>query len=208
MIRHIKPKYACYLFEHDRDLASQEEITIMRSMQFLFLALAHELQMSVVVVSLKGNHVALRRDPEEISSQCKEALDEDLLAQLQKVLHDNNPSTFQVCFTAKQRSENRTYGNHCSIAKNIKKAQKTMSEEEKNNFVGVFLCWLQKFLPHVCLTLQGSLIKPRKKDRLILNTACSYSPFSNCINDFTSPEGEIELSQVVIIIFVQTAYLV
>ena len=91
MIRHVKPKHTCDLFEYDRDYASQEEILFKRSMQFLFLALVHKLKMPAVIRSLKGNHTALCRDPEEILSQCKEALDKDLLAQLKRVLQNNNP---------------------------------------------------------------------------------------------------------------------
>ena len=43
------------------------------------------------------------------------------------------------------------------------------------------------------LTPQGLLVKPRKKDRLVFNAAYLASPFSICINHFTSPENEIEL---------------
>ena len=189
----MKPKYVYDLFEYDKDYASQEEIPFKRSMQFLFLALIHKLQMPAVIRSLKGNHTALHRDPEEILSQCEEALDQDLLAQLHRVLHNNNPSHFQGYATAKQRAENRIYGNHSSIAKNMKKVEKTMNKEERNKFVGVFPCWLERFLPHMYLTPQGLLIKPRKKDRLVFDAAHLASPFSICINNFTSPEDEIDL---------------
>ena len=75
----------------------------------------------------------------------------------------------------------------------MKKVEKTMNKEERNKFVGVFPCWLERFLPHIYLTPQGLLVKPRKKDRLVFDAVFLASPFSVCINDFTSPEDEIEL---------------
>ena len=50
-----------------------------KSAQFIFLALIHKLQISAVIRSLKGNYIALYRNPKEILSQYKEALDEDIL---------------------------------------------------------------------------------------------------------------------------------
>jgi len=189
----MKPKYVYDLFEYDRDYASQEEIPFKRSMQFLFLALIHKLQVPAVIRSLKGNYTALYRNPDEILSKCKEALDNDLLTQLERVLYNNNPSRFQGHASAQQRSESRVYGNHSSIAKNMKKVEKTMNKEERNKFVGVFPCWLERFLPHIYITPQDLLVKPRKKDRLVFDAAFLASPFSICINNFTSPEDEIEL---------------
>ena len=43
------------------------------------------------------------------------------------------------------------------------------------------------------LTPQGLLVKPGKKDRLVFDVAYQASPSSICINNFTSPEDEIEL---------------
>ena len=100
---------------------------------------------------------------------------------------------FQGYATAKQRAENRAYSNHSSIAKNMHKVEKTMNKEERNKFIGVFPCWLERFLPHMYLTPQGLLVKPRKKDRLVFDIPYLASPSSICINNFTSPENEIEL---------------
>ena len=127
--------------------------------------------MLAVIRSLKGNHSALYRDPKEILSKCAQALDNDLLQQLRRVLHNNNPSRFIGHVTAEQRAENRAYGNHSSISKNMRKVEKTMNKEERNKFVGVFPCWLERFLPNMYLTPQGLLIKPRKKDRLVFDAA-------------------------------------
>ena len=96
--------------------------------------------MPAVIRSLTGNYTILYRNPEEILSQCKEALDKDLLTQLERVLHNNNLSKFQGYVSAEQRAENRAYGNYTSIAKNIQKVKKTMNKEERNKFVGVFPC--------------------------------------------------------------------
>ena len=173
----MKPKLVYDLFEYDKDYASQEEIPFKRSMQFLFLALIHKLQMPAVIRSLKGNHAALHIGPEEILSQCEEALDQDLLAQLHRVLHNNNPSHFQGYATAKQRAENRIYGNHSSIAKNMKKVEKTINKEDRNKVISIFPCWLERFLPHKHLTLQDLLIKLRKKDKLVIDYAYFVSLF-------------------------------
>ena len=67
-----------------------------------------------------------------------------------------------------------------------------MNKEERNKFVGVFPCWLERFLPHMYLTPQGLLVKPRKKDRLVFDAAYLASPSSICINNFTYPEDETE----------------
>ena len=95
--------------------------------------------MRAVIRFLKGNYTALYREPEEILLQCRQALDKNLLAQLERVLHSNNPSNFQGHTTAEQRTENRAYGNHSSIAKNMHKVEKTMNKKERNKFVRVFL---------------------------------------------------------------------
>ena len=181
------------LFEHDKDYASQEAIPFKRKMQFLFLALMNRLQVPAVIRSLKGNHNALHRDPEEILAKCEKALDRDLLAQLKRVLNNNNPSKFKGHATADQRKENRVYGNHASISKNIEKVNKTMNKEERNKLLGVFPVWLERFIPHMHLTPQDLLTKMRKKDRLVFDAAHLVSPFSICINDFTKVEDEIEL---------------
>ena len=75
----MKPKYIYDLFEYNSNYASQEEIPFKRFIQFLFLGLIHKLQMPAVIRSIKGNHTTLYRNPKEILSQCKEALDKDLL---------------------------------------------------------------------------------------------------------------------------------
>ena len=56
--------------------------------------------MPAVIRSLKGNYTALYRNPNEILSKCKEALDNDLLTQLERFLHNNNPLRFQGHATA------------------------------------------------------------------------------------------------------------
>ena len=68
-----------------------------------------------------------------------------------------------------------------------------MNKEERNKFLGVFPSWLERFIPHVHLTPQGLIVKPRKKDRLVFDAAHLVSPSSICINDFTNVEDEIEL---------------
>jgi len=149
--------------------------------------------MPAVIRSLKWNYNALHRNPDEILAKCEKALDKDLLKQLERVLNNNNPSKFKGHTTAEQRNENRAYGNHSSIAKNIEKVNKTMNKEERNKFLAVFPVWLERFIPHMHLTPQGLLTKLRKKDRLVFDAAHLVSPFSICINDFTNVEDEIEL---------------
>ena len=63
-----------------------------------------------------------------------------------------------------------------------------MNKEERNKFIRVFLCWLERFLLHMYLTPQSLLVKPRKKDRLVFDAAYLASPSSICINNFISPE--------------------
>lgn len=55
--------------------------------------------MPAVIRSLKGNHSALHRNPDEILAQCETALDKDLLNQLKRVLNNNNPTKFKGCTT-------------------------------------------------------------------------------------------------------------
>ena len=74
-----------------------------------------------VIRLLKGEYNALHRNPDEIIAKCKKALDNDLLEKLKKVLSNNNPSKFKGHTTVEQRNENRAYGNHSSITKNIEK---------------------------------------------------------------------------------------
>ena len=136
-------------------------------MQFLFLILIHKVQIPAVIRSLKGTHTPLYRDPEEILSQYRKALDKDLLSQLERVLHNNNLLKCQGYATIKKRDENRAYSNHSSIAKNMQNAKKTMCKEEKNKCVGIFPYQLERFLPHMYLTPQRLLVKPRQKDRSI-----------------------------------------
>ena len=101
MIKHMEPKYIYHLFEYDKNYASQEEIPFNRSLQFLFLALIHKLQMPAVIRFLKENYTALYRESEEILSQCRQALDKNLLAQLDRVLCNHIPSNFQEHATTK-----------------------------------------------------------------------------------------------------------
>ena len=146
-------------------------------MQFLFLALIHNLHLSAVIRSLKGYHTVLYRDPKKILSLYKEDLNKDLLDELKSVLHNKNPSKFQGYATTKQRSNNRAYSNHYSIAKNMKKVEKTINKEDRNKVISIFPCWLERFLPHKHLTLQDLLIKLRKKDKLVIDYAYFVSLF-------------------------------
>ena len=80
--------------------------------------------MPAVIRSLQGNHNALHSNPDEILAKCEKALDKDLLNQLKRVLNNNNPTKFKGHTTAEQRIENRSYGNHSSLTKNIDKVKK------------------------------------------------------------------------------------
>ena len=68
-----------------------------------------------------------------------------------------------------------------------------MNKEERNKYVGVLPSWIERFVPHLHFTPQGLLIKPRKNDRLVFDASHRVTAESACVNDFTSPDNEIQL---------------
>ena len=124
-IKHVKIQCIYELLEHDADYSFKEEIPFKSKMRFAFLALIHRVHVLAAFRSLKNNHTALHRNPQEILAKCKKALDKDLLGQLERVLNNNNPTKFVGHTTAAQREEIRACLNCSSINKNLKKVEKT-----------------------------------------------------------------------------------
>ena len=130
MIKRMKPYCVYEIFEHDKNYVSQEEIPFKRKMQFPFLALINRLKIPAVIRSLRGNHNALHRNPDEIIAKREQALDKGLLEQLKRIISNNNPSKFKGHTNKEQRNENRAYRNHSSITKNMKKVENNEKRRE------------------------------------------------------------------------------
>ena len=181
------------LFTPNPHYASQTSIPPIRRIQFLFLAIIHKLDLPSVIRSLPGNYNALHRHPRAILDQCSHALSPDVTHHLRRVLANNNPSEFHGHTSAQQRLYARRYGNHKSISKNLPQTNKTLNKEERNKYIAVFPCWLERFFPHLHLTPQGLVQKEGKKDRLVFDGSFLVNPTSACVNHFASPEHEITL---------------
>ena len=193
MLHHINLNVVYKLFQYDPTYASQESIPTERRIQFLFLAIIHRLHVPSIIRSLPGNYTASYRDPDKILTACEAALTPDLLSQLKRVLCHHNPSKLRGHVTAQQRQEARKYGNHASVSKHLKKVEITLNKEERNKYVTVFPCWLERFFPNLFLTPQGLICKPGKKDRLVFDGSFTQSPTSTCLNHFTHTSDEIDL---------------
>ena len=126
-----------------------------RRLKFLFLTVIHRLHVPSVIRSLPGNYTATHRDPEKIIEACSAALTPNLLAQLKRILHHNNPSKFTGYVTAQQRQEARACGNHDAVAKQLHKVETTLNKEERNKCVTAFPCWLELFFPNLFIAPQG-----------------------------------------------------
>lgn len=119
-----------------------------------------------MIRSRKGNHTAMHRNSEKILANFKSCLDDESHEHLERVINNKCPAKFIGHTTACQREASQTYGNHPSMTSNSDKVQKAINKEEKNKFVMVILVWLERFIPHLHLTLQSILIRKEKKIEL------------------------------------------
>jgi len=49
-----------------------------------------------------------------------------------------------------------------------------MNKEEKNEYIAVLPCWLERFIPNQNLTPYSLIIIPMKKDRLVFDSSLKY----------------------------------
>ncbi len=86
------------------------------------------------------------------------------------------------------------HGNNPSIVKKLDAVMKTMNKEEHNNFIIPLPAWIARFMPHIFLTPQHNLVKNRKKDQLIFNTAERPTMDTIPVNLMTSTNQGTELN--------------
>jgi hypothetical protein len=85
------------------------------------------------------------------------------------------------------------YGNHPSVTKNLAKVRKTMNKEDRKDHVLTFPAWLAPFVPHLMLTPNGFVMKPRKNDRLVFDASFMLHMDSRPYNHYISLEDEPEI---------------
>ena len=193
ILHHTQPEIVYKLFQCDKDYASQQSIPKERRLQFIFLSLVYRMCMPSMMWSLTGNYTASCRDLEQILWAFSDALQPERLRQLSRVLHHHNHYKFKEDATSDQRKQIHAYGNHSSVGRNLIKVEKTLNKEERNKHVAAFPCWLERFFPDMFLTPQCLVCKEGKKDNLVFDGSFMETPFSICINAFTSTKDEITL---------------
>ena len=85
------------------------------------------------------------------------------------------------------------YGNHDSVDKNPELIRKALNKEHKHKYVMAFPGWIARFIPHLHVTPQGLLIKPKKNPRIIFDASIKLHYDLFCVNMATDKKNEPEI---------------
>jgi hypothetical protein len=100
------------------------------------------------------------------------------------------PAKFNEHGTRQQFLEYRDYGNHKSLTSNPTAFQQAMNKEDKRNYVLTFPVYLKDYIPDLCLTPNGLVQIPSKKDRPIFNASFLLHAYSRVYNNLVSNDDE------------------
>ena len=150
------------LFKDDTDYLSQTSIHIERTLQLISLAVTYILHVPSIILSLTGNCKASYIDPDTMIQEYKYVLHPDLLAQIKLALNYYNPTKFVGHVIAEKLRHARACGNHASVTNNVPKVESTLSKEEREKCVIVFLRWIEQLFPDFYLTPQDIVCKKAK----------------------------------------------
>lgn len=140
-----------------------------------------------------NNYINSHIDLEHIKKECTGVVPDFILKDLIRLFTDGTPAYIRGESTRKNFYEYWRYGNHSTINKDMKKIQKLMLKEFKNQWMFALPCWLARFIPNGHMTPEGIASKENKKDRPFFDASFLVSALSICINMCTHKDNEPEI---------------
>lgn len=193
-----KVTYSSYDFrwitEYDPHWETQTEINLLRQDAMTACLLHYNLDTSLLMRYVGNNYTGAYREVDKVVNKLRYLkIDETLIDKYVRVMVTGCPNHFVAETTRANALLHWRMRNGPTIAKKLDQVLKTMTKEDKNNFVIPIPHWLARFIPNLFFTPQHILEKPGKKDRQIFDASKRYTPSSVPINFMTStPQGSEE----------------
>ena len=193
-----KVTYSSYDFrwinEYDQRWETQTEINLLRQDAMTACLLHYNLDTSLLMRYVGNNYTGAYREVDKVVNKLRYLkIDETLIDKYVRVMVTGCPNHFVAETTRANALLHWRMRNGPTIAKKLDQVLKTMTKEDKNNFVIPIPHWLARFIPNLFFTPQHILEKPGKKDRQIFDASKRYTPSSVPINFMTStPQGSEE----------------
>ena len=183
-----------WLRDTDHEWASQESIPEERQKAMMACLLHYNLDVSLLMRYLGGNHTGAHRD---VQATAKILLEHDIDAELVRhyvrVMTVGCPRIMNADISRENALQYWRAGNNPSVKANLDKVKKTVNKEDRNKFVVPLSSWMWRFIPHIFVTPQHLLQKAGKKDRMIYDASYQITKDSISVNMMTEDASKTEM---------------
>ena len=153
----------------------------------------YNLDVSLVMRFLGGNHTAAHRDVQSVASiLLAHKVPLFLVQQYVRVMTVGCPSSINADVSRENALQYWRAGNNPSVKANMTSVKETMNKEDRNKFVIPLSCWSWRFIPHLFITPKHILLKNGKK-RMIYDAAHQHTRESIPVNMMTENASFTEL---------------
>ena len=178
----------------DKEWASRTSIRPNKVKAMLACLMHYNLDVSLLLRYLGHNYTGEHRDTKETVSILRSYnIEEDLINRFSDLMTQGCPSKLNAETTRENAFHYWQQGNNPSIKRHLLSVMKTMSKEERNNFVIPLPGWLWRYIQHLSYIPQHLLVIAGKKDRMISDCSHQHHADSIPINMMTSTAEGVEL---------------
>ena len=181
------------LAEEDFNYDSQTEVTDVAVRKFLALAIYYNFHIGSIIRFLGRNYIAAHRKAPALIEKIRGIVPEETIEHMRKLFTTGAPMKMNGHSDRNNFLNYYDYGNHDSVDKNPGLIVKALNKEHKHKYVMAFPGWISRFVPHLHITPQGLLIKPKKNPRIIFDASIKLFYDSFCVNMATDKKNEPDI---------------
>ena len=183
-----------WLRDTDQEWASQESIPEERQKAMMACLLHYNLDVSLLMRYLGGNHTGAHQDVQATAKILLEhKIDAELVRHYVRVMTVCCPRIMNADISRDNALQYWRAGNNPSIKANLEKVKKTVNKEDRNKFVVPLSSWMWRFIPHIFVTPHHLLKKAGKKDRMICDASFQVTRDSVSVNMMTEDASETKM---------------